>query len=94
MSDAEISRRIESIFDLRPRAIIERFGLEKPIYAPTAAYGHVGRESYTAPVRLSYTQIYDEAGVYREERKTVVEDAVFFGWERLDAVAEIQNALA
>jgi S-adenosylmethionine synthetase len=94
LSDAEIARRIESIFDLRPRAIIERLGLAKPIYAPTAAYGHVGRESYTAPVRLNYAQIYDEAGVYREERKTVVEDAVFFGWERLDAVAEIQNALA
>ena len=30
--------------DLRPAAIIRRFDLRRPIYAPLAAYGHMGRE--------------------------------------------------
>ena len=44
--DAEIAHRIRALFDLRPAAIIRRFGLKNPIYAPTAAYGHFGREPY------------------------------------------------
>ena len=36
--------KIPQLFDLRPARIIARFGLKNPIYAPTAAYGHVGRE--------------------------------------------------
>ena len=44
--DAEIAHRLKGLFDLRPAAIIKRFGLKNPIYAPTAAYGHFGREPY------------------------------------------------
>ena len=44
--DAIIAERIGKLFDLRPAAIIERFGLKNPIYSPTAAYGHFGREPY------------------------------------------------
>ena len=33
-------------FDFRPRAIIERLDLRRPIYQPTAAYGHFGREGF------------------------------------------------
>ena len=44
--DAEIARRIENLFDLRPAAIIRKFELKNPIYEPTAAYGHFGREPY------------------------------------------------
>ena len=43
---AEIAARIKELFDLRPAAIIERFGLKKPIYEQTAAYGHMGREPF------------------------------------------------
>jgi len=42
--EANIVRAIEATFDLRPRAIIEELDLLRPIYAPTAAYGHFGRE--------------------------------------------------
>lgn len=35
--------------DLRPAAIINRFDLRRPIYCPTAAYGHMGREDIDAP---------------------------------------------
>ncbi len=44
--DAEIAAKIRELFDLRPAAIVRRFGLKNPIYAPTAAYGHFGREPY------------------------------------------------
>jgi len=37
---------INSMFDMRPRAIIERLDLLRPIYSPTAAYGHFGREQF------------------------------------------------
>ncbi len=46
MTDGEIARKIESLFDLRPAKIVERYGLKNPIFAPTAAYGHFGREPY------------------------------------------------
>ena len=40
-----IRSKIESNFDLRPRAIIEDLDLLKPIYTDTSAYGHFGREN-------------------------------------------------
>ena len=44
--DAEIAFKLRGLFDLRPAAIVRRFGLKNPIYAPTAAYGHFGRKPY------------------------------------------------
>ena len=45
-SDAEIAKKVRELFDLRPAAIIRKFGLKNPIYEPTAAYGHMGRKPY------------------------------------------------
>ena len=45
-TDAEIARKVREMFDLRPAAIIRKFGLKNPIYEPTAAYGHMGRKPY------------------------------------------------
>ena len=45
-ADSWIASRIPEMFDLRPAAIIERFGLKNPIYEPCAAYGHMGRTPY------------------------------------------------
>jgi S-adenosylmethionine synthetase len=42
-SDDEIAKAVSAVFDFRPRAIIETLDLLKPIYRPTAAYGHFGR---------------------------------------------------
>ena len=81
MDDGEIARRIGSIFDLRPYAIIEKFGLKNPIYAPTAAYGHMGRDPYSGEVKM-----YDAQG--KEYSKTVD----FFAWEKLDSVDAIRKA--
>ena len=45
-SDANILKAIESVFDFRPRMIIEILGLKKPIFQKTAAYGHFGRDEF------------------------------------------------
>ncbi len=49
VSEAAIAEAVERHFDLRPAAIIERFGLRRPIYAQVAAYGHMGREDLDIP---------------------------------------------
>ena len=81
MSDGEIAQKVKKIFDMRPYAIVERFGLKNPIFAPTAAYGHMGRDPYTQEVTL-----YDAKG--RPFTKTVD----FFGWEKLDYVEKIRKS--
>ena len=45
MSDGEISKIVESVFDMRPYFIEQRLKLRNPIYSETAAYGHMGRKS-------------------------------------------------
>lgn len=43
MNDGEIAAKIEKLVDMRPAAIVRRFGLKNPIFSDTAAYGHMGR---------------------------------------------------
>jgi S-adenosylmethionine synthetase len=43
LPDDQLAAAVKELFDLRPRAISERLGLENPIFLPTAAYGHFGR---------------------------------------------------
>jgi S-adenosylmethionine synthetase len=43
LPDVELADAVAEVFDFRPGAIIERLGLRRPIYTPTAAYGHFGR---------------------------------------------------
>lgn len=45
-ADAYIASHVNELFDLRPAAIISKFGLKNPIYEPCAAYGHMGRTPY------------------------------------------------
>jgi S-adenosylmethionine synthetase len=81
MHDGEIAQKLRTIFDMRPYAIIERFGLKNPIYRPTAAYGHIGRDPFRDMVTL-----YDPQGnEYQQEVQ-------FFGWELLDMVDPIKKA--
>jgi S-adenosylmethionine synthetase len=49
VSDAVIEQLINKHFDLRPGAIIRDLNLRRPIYQPTAAYGHFGRTDIDAP---------------------------------------------
>jgi S-adenosylmethionine synthetase len=47
--DERIQQLVERHFDLRPASIIDALDLRRPIYRPTAAYGHFGREDLDAP---------------------------------------------
>jgi S-adenosylmethionine synthetase len=49
ISDQKIAALINEHFDLRPGAIIRDLRLRRPIYRPTAAYGHFGRTDIDAP---------------------------------------------
>ena len=49
VDEARIAETVLQLVDLRPAAIIERFGLRRPIYCQVAAYGHMGREDVDAP---------------------------------------------
>lgn len=49
VDEAEIEKYVSEHVDLRPAAIIEKFGLRRPIYRSLAAYGHMGREDINAP---------------------------------------------
>ncbi len=82
ISEGEIAERIAKIFDLRPHAIVKRFGLKNPIFEATASYGHFGNRPYTKPV------------TFIEEGKEVVREVEFFGWEKLDAVDIIRREFA
>ena len=79
MTDGEIARKVEKLFDLRPAAIVKRFGLQNPIFEATASYGHFGNRPYTKAVKVW------ENGVEVER------EIEFFGWERLDAVELIKK---
>ncbi len=49
VADEVLEAAVRRVFDLRPSAIIERFGLRRPIYRQTAAYGHFGRTDVDLP---------------------------------------------
>ena len=49
VSEEEIVRLINEHFDLRPAGIIQALNLRRPIYQPTAAFGHFGRTDIDAP---------------------------------------------
>ena len=79
MHDGEIAEKVKKLFDLRPYAIVERFGLKNPIFRPTAAYGHMGRDPYEA-----------EVTVYKNG-KAQQKSVQFFGWEKTDMVDAIRK---
>ena len=81
LSDSEIAKKIEELFDLRPKAIERRLKLRQPMYLETAAYGHMGRKNEV--VKKVFTSH------YHETREMEVE---LFTWEKLDEVERIREA--
>jgi S-adenosylmethionine synthetase len=81
MSDGEIAKIVDATFDMRPYWIEKRLKLRNPIYAETAAYGHMGRtneivtKTFTGP---------------NGETKTV--EVELFTWEKLDYVDNVKTA--
>ena len=80
MPDSEIAHKIKEMFDLRPKAIERQLKLRQPMYAETAAYGHMGRKNEI--VKKTFTSLYHET-------KTM--DVELFTWEKLDKVEEIRK---
>lgn len=80
MSDGEIAKKIEKLFDLRPKAIENDLKLRQPIYRETAAYGHMGRKNEV--VKKTFTSR------YHETKEMEVE---LFTWEKLDRVDDIRK---
>ena len=79
ISDGKIAEKLLKIFDLRPAAIIKRLKLKNPIFLPTAAYGHFGREPYSQTVEVT------------ENGKQVKKKVEFFTWEKLDYVDTLKK---
>ena len=80
MSDGDIAKKIERLFDMRPYAIEKRLKLRNPIYSETAAYGHMGRE----PKIVEKTFVNTDGKM----KKMKVE---LFTWEKLDYVPKIKK---
>lgn len=78
--DSEIAKKVDQIFDMRPKAIEERLKLRNPIYEDTAAYGHMGREP--KKVVKTFTSPYFA---------TVTKEVELFTWEKLDYVDKVKN---
>lgn len=92
LSDGEIATKINKIFDMRPFAIIERFGLKNPIFLPTASYGHFGRDFYTQEVEVFYPVKGSKPTKHKVHGKPVYLKKVdFFAWEKLDYVDKIKK---
>ena len=88
MSDAVIAEKLKDIFDLRPYAIVKRFGLKNPIFEATASYGHFGRDPRVEKVEV----FYEDKDTFKEDGK-IYKNVELFAWEKLDAVEDIKNKL-
>ena len=81
LTDGEISKIVEKLFDMRPAAIEKRLKLRNPIYLETAAYGHMGRTPEIKKVKFVST-----------EGREVELEVETFTWEKLDYVDKVKVA--
>ncbi len=80
LTDGEISKKVEAIFDMRPYFIEQRLKLRNPIYSETAAYGHMGRKPETVTKTFKTPN---------GDNKTVTVE--LFTWEKLDFVDQVKT---
>lgn len=81
MTDGDIARKVEQIFDLRPYAIEQRLKLRNPMYGETAAYGHMGRKNET--VTKTFVS---------PDGTSISKEVELFTWEKLDFVDKVKAA--
>ena len=81
MTDGEIARKVEAIFDMRPYFIEQRLKLRNPIYSETAAYGHMGRKNEI--LKKEFTG---------PNGQKVSKEVELFTWEKLDYVDAVKTA--
>jgi S-adenosylmethionine synthetase len=80
LSDGEIAKKVEKIFDMRPYFIEQRLKLRNPIYSETAAYGHMGRKNEVV-----------EKSFIGQGGKVLKKKVELFTWEKLDYVAKVKK---
>ena len=80
LTDGEIARKVEAIFDMRPYFIEQRLKLRNPIYSETAAYGHMGRKNEVV------TKTFNGPGGQK-----VTKEVELFTWEKLDYVDAVKS---
>jgi S-adenosylmethionine synthetase len=81
LSDGEIAKKVEDIFDMRPYAIEKRFKLRTPMYLETASYGHMGRKNEIV-----------EKTFHSPDGKSKTMQVELFTWEKLDYVDRVKKA--
>jgi S-adenosylmethionine synthetase len=81
LTDGEISKKVEELFDMRPYFIEQRLKLRTPIYSETAAYGHMGRTPEVKTVTFT-----------SPDGKTTSQEVETFTWEKLDYVDKVKAA--
>jgi S-adenosylmethionine synthetase len=80
LTDGQIAKKVEGIFDMRPYFIEQRLKLRNPMYRETAAYGHMGRKNETVTKTFS-----------TPEGKSVTKKVELFTWEKLDYVEKVKK---
>ena len=80
LSDGEIGKKIEELFDMRPYFIEKRLKLRSPMYLETASYGHMGRDNKI--VKKEFVS---------QDGKTLNLQVELFTWEKLDFVEKIKE---
>ena len=81
LTDGEIAKKVEAIFDMRPYFIEQRLKLRNPIYSETAAYGHMGRKNEVV------TKTFNGPG-----GQQVTKEVELFTWEKLDYIDAVKAA--
>ena len=81
LTDSEIAKKLETLFDLTPYGIEQRLKLRTPIYAETASYGHMGR--IPKKIKKVFESPYNGK---------IVHEVELFPWEKLDAVSLLQSS--
>jgi S-adenosylmethionine synthetase len=81
MSDSEIGKKVEQLFDMRPYFIEQRLKLRNPMYSETASYGHMGRKNETVTKTFK-----------SPDGKSITKKVELFTWEKLDYVEKVKKA--
>lgn len=89
LTDEQIADKVRQLFDMRPFAIVKRFGLKNPVFSETAAYGHFGRTPFSSEIEVYYQdeQTRDETIDGKVRHFKTVD---FFAWEKLDMVEQLK----
>jgi len=83
LTDGEIAKKVEKIFDMTPYGIETRLKLRNPIYSETAAYGHMGRKNET--VTKTFVS---------PDGKKITKKVELFTWEKLDYMDKVKKAFS